>query len=577
MADDITIRLVAQDDASATFDSVAAKAGGLSSVIQTGLGVAFGNVLTNAVGMAAGAFTGLVQSVGDWITDAMATEKLDVQLARAIKNAGDAAAVTAEEAAALAEEYKFLAGGSDEVVKGAETVLLRFRSIGKDAFPGVLKQTLDLAAAMGIDAQSAALTLGKALESPGEGLLRLRAAGVVFTDEEEKQIKAMTDVGNVAGAQQMILDKLAATTGGAAAANAGTLSGKLEIMRNRLDDAGKSIGAAVLPGLTKLFDEVIEPALPMIEKLATDVASAIGVAVTWVIDNFPKIRTTAEEVFGAIQTAVANLRDTFAPVFAIIGDVVERVFGSIQGSAGSLGDTFGSVFSAIKVIVELWWTYIQIVFNAIRPIQEDAWKTLGEWFGKVKTIIENIWEIVKIVFTAVAKFISENQDAIGAALKAAWDVISNVLGVAWDAIKTIIGSAISIIDGIIKTALAVLRGDWSGAWDAIKTTFEAVWNGLANFLVGVWNRIKGIVLDGINAVIGFINSSFIGPINQAILSINAALGTQFGTIALLQQIAGSNGLLPGTTIVYNYSPTYGSAPSTPRADFVMMQAMAGGA
>lgn len=504
MANDVSIRLVAHDDASATFDKVADKAGGLSNVIETGLGVAFGSILTGAIGLATNAFNDLVGAVGNWINDAMAAEKIDAQLSRAIKSAGDQAAITTDQANKLAEEYKNLAGGSDEAVKGAETVLLRFRSIGKDAFPQVLRQTLDLAAAMGTDAESAALALGKALESPGEGLMRLRAAGVIFTDEQEKQIKAMVDAGNVAGAQQMILDKLAQTTGGAAATNAATFSGKMEIMKNRLDDAGKSIGQAIVPGLSMLFDKVIAPALPLIEQLATRVSEFVVGVVAWISDNFPKIQA-----------------------------IVEQVFGNVQGALGGLGDAFGEIF------------------NIAKPILED------------------LWSIVQIVFGAIAKFITENQETI-----------KDVLGVVWDAIRTTIETALRVIGGIIKVVLAVLQGDWQGAWDAIKATFEGVWNGIVGFITRVWDTIKGVVLDGINSVIRFINDNFIAPINNAILSINQTLGTQFGTIGPLQYVAGSNGLLPGTVVnynnSYNYSPTYGSTPSSPRADFYTMQALAGG-
>lgn len=90
---------------------------------------------------------------------------------------------------------------SDDEVKSGESMLLTFTQIGKNVFPQATAATLDYAQKMGVDAKSAALTLGKALNDPANGLSKLMRAGVTFTDQQKKQITAMQKAGDTAGAQ----------------------------------------------------------------------------------------------------------------------------------------------------------------------------------------------------------------------------------------------------------------------------------------------------------------------------------------------------------------------------------------
>ena len=47
--------------------------------------------------------------------------------------------------------------------------------------------------------------VGKALNDPLKGLTALSRIGVQFTAQQQEQIKAMVEVGDVAGAQKIIL------------------------------------------------------------------------------------------------------------------------------------------------------------------------------------------------------------------------------------------------------------------------------------------------------------------------------------------------------------------------------------
>jgi hypothetical protein len=101
--------------------------------------------------------------------------------------------------------------------------------------------------------------------------MALTRLGIVFTDQQKAQLKAMQESGNVMEAQTLILRELEGKFGGAAEAAGKTFSGKLAILKNRLGDIGERIGGAIIPMLEKM--------MPLIDSLAKKIevmASAIG-------------------------------------------------------------------------------------------------------------------------------------------------------------------------------------------------------------------------------------------------------------------------------------------------------------
>ncbi|AQQ67492.1 hypothetical protein Mag101_07445 [Microbulbifer agarilyticus] len=127
-------------------------------------------------------------------------------------------------------------------IRDAQGVLVTFRSVQTDVFDKAIVLSQDLAAVMGGSAKSAALQLGKALEEPSTGLTALRRAGVSFTEAEKEQIRVMEESGRVAEAQRLILAKLEKQVGGAGAAEAGGLAGKVDSLSQSWQEFLEAIG-----------------------------------------------------------------------------------------------------------------------------------------------------------------------------------------------------------------------------------------------------------------------------------------------------------------------------------------------
>lgn len=185
------------------------------------IGTAIGTGLTAAV-------TGL----GIYIRNTIEAEKVQAQLQARITDTGNAAGRTMEQLAAQAESLQKITIFDDNAVAGAQAALMVFRDIAGTNFDRAVEASADLATKWGTDMPTAAERLGTALQNPERGLRSLASAGVSFSTEQQKAIKAMVESGDKAGAMAIILDQLQGSIGTAAEAAGNTLAGAFTRLKN---------------------------------------------------------------------------------------------------------------------------------------------------------------------------------------------------------------------------------------------------------------------------------------------------------------------------------------------------------
>src|SRR5436190_2332034 len=121
-------------------------------------------------------------------------QHVNAQTAAALKSTGGAANVTTDQIHTLSSSLGDLTAQDGEAVQGTENLLLTFTNIrnelgkGNDIFNQTSLAVQDLSAALGQDAKSSAIQLGKALNDPLVGLTALRRVGVAFSAQQVKQI-----------------------------------------------------------------------------------------------------------------------------------------------------------------------------------------------------------------------------------------------------------------------------------------------------------------------------------------------------------------------------------------------------
>jgi len=215
----------------------------------------FGGVMKGVGKNIAGIFgaLGVGFALKDMITKAAEAEKNMAKLNQVIKATGGAAGVTSEYAQELANSLSSMSEYADDDILAAETLLLKFKNIGKDVFPDATQAVLDLSAAMGQDLNSSAQMLGKALQDPTTGMNLLKRAGIDLSAEQKKQIESFMRVGDVASAQKVLLTELSKVVGGQAAVAADTFSGRLNQLRNSFEKLEENLGSLGL-GLKSVFE-----------------------------------------------------------------------------------------------------------------------------------------------------------------------------------------------------------------------------------------------------------------------------------------------------------------------------------
>ena len=222
--------------------------------IHAGLGkmkFAMGAV-TGAV--SAFAASGAVRVFGDFIQAAAESERQTAKLAAVLKTTGGVSGQTVEGLEAMAASLQRVTAFEDDTIKGAQAVLLTFKSIRGDEFRQATEAALDLATVFEMDLRGAATMVGKALEDPVRGITALRRAGVSFTKDQQEVIKKLVETGEAAKAQALIIKEIQGQVGGSARAVGNTTFGQIEQLRNEFGDLAELIGAHLTPAIQFAVD-----------------------------------------------------------------------------------------------------------------------------------------------------------------------------------------------------------------------------------------------------------------------------------------------------------------------------------
>ena len=265
---DLLIRIRAEtDQAMKQLGEVEKKTTTVGSVMK-GVGVA---------ALAAGAV--VVAALGKMIMQAAAAELSTARLNAVLASTKGVAGMTSESLLGLRKELAQVTMFSAGAQKEAQTLLLTFTGIGKDVFPAAQEAVLNMSTVLGQDLKSSSIQLGKALQDPILGVTALRRAGVNFNEAAKDTIKAMVEMGDVAGAQKFILAELETEFGGAAKAAGQTFTGQLTILQNGLKGVGVEIGTQFLPALTEIIRS-INANIPKIKEVLSNLISTVGGAIS---------------------------------------------------------------------------------------------------------------------------------------------------------------------------------------------------------------------------------------------------------------------------------------------------------
>lgn len=370
-------------------------------------GVLKGGLLVGA-GVVAAAGVGLVKVLGDSANAAMDAERTTALLKSTLISTGGASGKTQQSIEALSLSLSEVVPIEDDVITGAQTMLLTFKNVTGDTFDRATLAILDMATAMNKGAapsaeqlQSTTIQLGKALNDPIAGMAALGRVGVQFSDEQKAAIKAMVETNNLAGAQALILKEVESQFGGAAKAAGSTFAGQLQIMNNALGNVKEEIGMALLPVLSDLIKEY-GPALIAFAKdaakwIVSDLVPAIKVTVQWIAENLvPAIQTV-------VEWAVVNLVPAIQDIARwIVNDLVPAVVLVVQWLVENLGPIIRDV---ARWIVTDFVPAVQAIVKWLSVNLPPAIDFAGRVFNDLKARIDGITSAIRTAIQWVSDLI----------------------------------------------------------------------------------------------------------------------------------------------------------------------------
>lgn len=220
-----------------------------------------GRMRVAAAAVGATLATGFVAGLRSALTAAREYEITSLRLDAALGATGHAAGIARAELDELADAMQRHTGFNDEDIRNAQAQLVMFGNVTQDVFRRGMSAVADYAAFTGTTAASAAQTIGKALQSPAEGMMMLERQIGRLTFAQDENIKTLMKQGRLLEAQHAVLDIVESRVRGTADAMNSGLNGAIKAVANNWDDLLDTMGKLApvhntLQGMASLLRDI---------------------------------------------------------------------------------------------------------------------------------------------------------------------------------------------------------------------------------------------------------------------------------------------------------------------------------
>ena len=457
---------------------------GLSSIGSDILGGFIGG------GVVAG-FTALQPAIAGVVSEYQESVKVGNQTNAVIKSTAGVANVTARHLENLSGKLSEKIAVDDEAIQSAGNLLLTFTNVrnelgkGNNIYDQAVGLTQDLAAAMKTDGKSAAVLLGKALNDPAKGITALTRAGVTFTQQQKDQIQWALFFGDKLSAQKIVLGEVRKEFGGSAAAQATWLD-KLKVkFANFQEGLGKWTAETAVPWLREMWPKVEDAWNKGVARARQIIEPFVNIIETLWARFGDNIVNFAKGAWAAIQNVIQGALTVIKGIFDFFSAVLN---GDWSAAWSALGDIVSGVWQEIVGTIQMAWNEIKLVFGL-------AWEALTAIFGGL------------------------------------WDALKGLAADAWNGlVGIVVGGVQNTIDSIASLPGEIL-GLVGAVGGAAVSVGSAIIHGIADGVSQAVSVVGDIGAAIVNAMIGFINSNVIDPINSA-LDISFDAGWPIGEISI---------------------------------------------
>jgi hypothetical protein len=309
---------------------------------------AFGKKVAAAFAVAAAAAAAYAVKLGiDGVKAAIEDEAAQVRLASALRSATGATDAQIKATEDYISKTSLATGVADDELRPAlQRLALSTKDTGKAQ--ELLALALDVSKGSGKDLETVANALGKAQDGNTTSLGKL---GLGLSKAELATLSF-----------EQLQTKLSDLFGGAAARNAQTFQGRIEVLKNGFNEAKEAVGVALLPIIEKLIEFIITNGVPIVNKFK-DAFNVIKDAIDRNRDNF---------------TEFANLLKT------VVFPILEKIFGFLLDvgvrAASAIIDAFGAIVGAITPVLNFIIGAINKVIDGLNLVKG------GSDISKISTI-----------------------------------------------------------------------------------------------------------------------------------------------------------------------------------------------
>ncbi|QCR40300.1 hypothetical protein C1N74_07615 [Microbacterium sp. SGAir0570] len=494
------------------------KASGVLGKLGTGL---------KGVGIAAGAMVGVTAvAFGAVLVDAFKAvaevERLTAQTSAAIASTGGAAGRSVDQITGLADSLERMSGVEAEVIQSGQNMLLTFTQIKGTNFDAATKAALDMSVAMGTDMTSAATLVGKALNDPIKGVGALSKVGVQLTADQKAMVKQMTEVGDVAGAQGIILGVLNEQFGGSAEAFGGTFLGTVEKVKNSFGAITEAFVVGLLPAATGVLN--------FINDAFVRLADSPGFAA--VIENVNAFITglvSGEAPISGFAQTVMTLWQNFSPLgvaLQVIQPLVGPLVEAFMQFATVLGGALMSVLPTVQAVISSLVGLMAALVPVIMPVITAVLGLVTPLFTLIAPLMQLVQAVLPVLIAVVTTFAQ---------------VIAAVLTPVIAALTPIIQSVVDVLSGVITFLTGVFTGNWEQAWQGIQDIFKGVWELIGNIVEGAWDIIVSLITMAVEGVLNIVKAwgpSLLNFVRDAWNNVMAFFGSIPGAVKAFFVAAG---------------------------------------
>jgi hypothetical protein len=342
------------DDASRSLGDIADSAASSASDAESafdGVGSGIGQEFDEAGDSADGLDLSLRDLVATAISleafrrSALAAEALNSQLIildSQVNAAGTSVGFTTEQLEDMARASSIRLGVDTTDLITAQRNILLFADIADEQFTRATELSFDMATVMGRDVPGAARALGLALSDPTRGLTRLERQVGFFDQSLKDAVAEMVEMGDTAGANELILSELENRFGGVGEAARDSSARIAAASQEALRTLGGPIIAAVDDNIDSILS-ILESLLPVAENLGelvgvtVDLLAAAAPAIEFFADAIASIPDPALQVAAAFLAARAATRLFSAALGLLRAHPLVLIATGLAGVAAAVG------------------------------------------------------------------------------------------------------------------------------------------------------------------------------------------------------------------------------------------------